>query len=518
VTRAERLFAALLPAGFGLLAVALGKDDNWDLLHYHFYNPHAFLHGRFGLDLLAADFHVFFNPLLDLPFYWANARLPAAAITFLLGALHGLNGIAIWRIARHALPEGGVLPAATMLVGMLGAGSLYVMGTTYYDALVALPVFGALWLIARGGLTAFEGPLSRSLPLLLLAGTLAGTGVGLKQTVAVFVGGIGLGILLLPGRRLWHASAFGAGIVLGILVTSGFWLWHLWQTTGNPLFPYFNDWFRSPLAPIGNNRTTHAMPRNLMEALTWPFVFTRAPWRIDSPVRDPKLMVAYVVVPIGIAAALWRGRWRAPEDRLGLLLLVAAASSYVAWLRLFSIYRYLIPIEMLVPLLLVISLRFLGLAPRRQRIATVALLLAVLPIQPSNRDRIPWDGAQFRPFVEAAPPAGMDLRGALVVVPGWHPGYRPNAFVIPFFPPEIGFLRIVAHDDPAGLLVTGFEGEIARRIAAHQGPLFALMTPGGEEPVGASLARHRLVADFSRCGRIGTSIGGPLALCPVGRE
>jgi hypothetical protein len=517
VTRAERLFAALLPAGFGLLAVALGKDDNWDLLHYHFYNPHAFLHGRFGLDLLAADFHVFFNPLLDLPFYWANALLPAAVITFLLGALHGLNGIAIWRIARHALPEGGVLPAVTMLIGMLGAGSFYVMGTTYYDALVALPVFCGLWLIARSGLAAFEGPLSRTLPLLLLAGVLAGTGVGLKQTVAVFVGGIGLGILLLPGRRLWHASAFGAGIVLGVLITSGFWLLHLWQTTGNPLFPYFNDWFRSLLAPIGNNRTRHAMPQGMLETAAWPFVFTRAPWRIDSPVRDPKLMVAYVVVPLGIVAALWRGRWRDPAERLGLLLLVACAASYVAWLQLFSIYRYLIPVEMLVPLLLVISVRMWGLAPRMQRIATIALLLVVVPIQPSNRDRIPWNGAQFAPFVQAASPVGMDLTGALVVVPGWHPGYRPNAFVIPFFPPAVGFLRIIAHDDPAGLLVTGFEDAIARRIASHDGPVFVLMTPGGEEPVSASLARHRLVADFRQCGRLTTSIGGPLALCPVRR-
>ncbi len=204
---AERLFAALLPAGFGLLAVLLGKDSNWDLLHYHYYNPHAWLHGRFGHDLLAADFHVFFNPLLDLPFYLGNAVLPAAALSFLLGTLHGVNGILIWRIAVHALPGERLLPAAAMLVGMLGAGSLFVLGTTYYDALVALPVFAALWLIARAGLVAFEGPLRRSLPILLAAGIAAGAAVGLKQTVGVFVAGLGVAILLAPGRRIVHAAA-----------------------------------------------------------------------------------------------------------------------------------------------------------------------------------------------------------------------------------------------------------------------------------------------------------------------
>jgi hypothetical protein len=129
-----------------------------------------------------------------------------------------------------------------------------------------------------------------------------------------------------------------------------------------------------------------------------------------------------------------------------------------------------------------------------------------------------WNGGAWTRFVEATPPAGLDLTGALVVVPGWHPGWQPNAFVIPFFPPEIAFLRIVAHDDPAGRLVTGYDAAIAARIAAHAGALLVLMTPGGETHVSASLARHALAADFAACHRIEASIGRPLALCPVRRE
>lgn len=124
----------------------------------------------------------------------------------------------------------------------------------------------------------------------------------------------------------------------------------------------------------------------------------------------------------------------------------------------------------------------------------------------------------WEPFVAARPPSGMDLTGGLVVVPGWHPGWRANAFTIPFFPPELSFLRIIAHDDPGNRLVTGFDAEIARRIATHRGPLFVLYTPGGETHVAASLARHALATDFTGCGRLTTSIGGPLALCPVQRK
>ncbi|PWS36678.1 hypothetical protein DFH01_16220 [Falsiroseomonas bella] len=519
---ARSLLAALgFPLGFGLLAVLLGKDDNWDLLHYHYYNPHAWLHGRNGHDLLAADFHVYFNPLLDLPFYLGNRHLPGAALTFLLGALHGVNGLLLWRIAGHVLRPGtGVPPLVPALVGMLGAGSIYVVGTTYYDALVALPVFAALWLILRRWDLVQHGPLGRSLPLLVLAGACAGTGVGLKQTVAVFAVGIGVALLLLPGRRIASMVAFGIGGVIGVLATSGFWLWHLWETTGNPLFPYFNHVFRSPLGPAEDLRTRHAMPRDLWEALTWPLVMLRAPWRVDSPVRDAKLLVAYLAVPAGLLLALARPRAEnlLAERRIAVFLLVATAVSYLVWLRLFSIYRYLIPVEMLAPLVILAALGFAPLAPRAARILAVALMIAILPIQPSNRDRIAWDGAMGAPFVAAAPPGGMALEGALVVVPGWHPGWRPNAFVIPFFPPEVPFLRIVAHDDPAGRLVTGFDAEIARRIATHPGPVLVLMTPGGEAHVTASLARHNLAAEFAACRRLTTSIGGPLALCPVGRR
>ncbi|WP_270936180.1 hypothetical protein [Falsiroseomonas oryzae] len=522
MSRTERWIAALFPIGFGLVGILLGKDDNWDLLHYHYYNPHAWLHGRHGHDLLAADFHVFFNPLLDLPFYWGNQVLPGVVVAFLLGAVHGLVGLLAWRIGVRVLGrEAGVPALVPALIGMLGGGSLYVVGTTYYDVTVALPVFAGLWLIARNATLVFEGPLARSLPLLLLAGTIAGAGPGLKQTVAPFAASVPVALLLLArGRRLATSFAFGAGLGLGVLALSGFWLWHLWQTTGNPLFPYFNDIFRSPLAPIGNNRAMGAMPRGLLDTLAFPVFFTLTPWRIDGATRDPKLILAYVMVPVGLAFALTSRRRPALADpRLGLFLLVVAAVTYVVWLRLFSIYRYIIPVEILAPLLVVVAVGFLPLAERARRIAVVALLILAMPVQLSFRDRIAWGGSHWRPFVSAVPPVGMDLTGGLVVVPGWHPGWRANAFTIPFFPPDLPFLRIIAHDDPAGRLVTGFDDEIARRIATHAGPLFVLWTPTerGRPHVTASLARHGLVTDFAGCGRLQTSIGGPLEVCPVRR-
>ena len=53
----------------GAASLLIGKDVNWDLRNYHYYNAFAFLNGRFGWDLAPAQIQTYFNPLGDFPFY-----------------------------------------------------------------------------------------------------------------------------------------------------------------------------------------------------------------------------------------------------------------------------------------------------------------------------------------------------------------------------------------------------------------------------------------------------------------
>jgi hypothetical protein len=321
--------------------------------------------------------------------------------------------------------------------------------------------------------------------------------------------------------RLANAGAFATGGAAGVLALSGFWLWHLWELTGNPFFPYFNEIFRSPFGPIGNNRTRHAMPRGMLEALFYPVVFTLAPWRIDGVVRDPKLLLAFLVIPVSlILAALGRRKgWgnALAEPTLATFLLIFAAIAYALWQVLFSIYRYVIPLEMLVPLLLVVAAGFLPLRPPRPALAAALLLLLSLPSQVSPVFRTGWGDLAWRPFVHAAPPPGLDLGGALVVAPGWYPGWQPYAFVIPFFPREVAFVHVLGQPHQDALLFEGFLPWIDRRIASHDGPIHLLYTPPGEAYAAESIAAHGLVADFASCRPIAATLGRPLSLCPVSR-
>src|SRR5207244_919974 len=79
LTRPGAMRAAMLlvPPLFGLLALALGQDDNWDLKNYHLYNAYALLNGRLGVDLAPGQWQSYFNPTLDLVYYGLMAALPA---------------------------------------------------------------------------------------------------------------------------------------------------------------------------------------------------------------------------------------------------------------------------------------------------------------------------------------------------------------------------------------------------------------------------------------------------------
>src|SRR5258706_379359 len=119
----------MAPIGFGLGAIILGQDSNWDLRNYHIYNPYAFLSNRFIRDFAPAQLQSYYNPLLHVPFFWMVTHLQPRVTGFLLGTLQGLNFCFLFAIARRmtarqASDSSFLLPFSLALVGMLGAGNV----------------------------------------------------------------------------------------------------------------------------------------------------------------------------------------------------------------------------------------------------------------------------------------------------------------------------------------------------------------------------------------------------------
>src|SRR5689334_16746476 len=187
-----------VPAAYGLLAVALGQDANWDLRNYHWYNGYAFATGRIGFDMAAAQTPSFYNPTVDVP-VWALAQvLPGRAVGFALGAAHGVAVMMIAALGTAVLPipAPGRRRAAALglaLAGGLGGGAIGELGTTYYDNVLCIGIAGALLALAaaqgsdRG---ADRTGTAARLGLLALAGLLAGATGGLKLPAACWPAGI----------------------------------------------------------------------------------------------------------------------------------------------------------------------------------------------------------------------------------------------------------------------------------------------------------------------------------------
>jgi len=511
-----------VPLLFALAAAILPQDNNWDLRNYHWYNAYALLTGRMGFDLAPAQTPTYYNPLLDVPFYLAAQVLPARVLSFFLGLVQGCNFILLFFLARRAVRLGdglaGVFAAAAIaIVGLTGAGHLGLIGTTFYDNVLSLFVLGAMLMIVGAPDLLTAGPVKKALAYVFAAGVLVGFAVGLKLPSQVFAVGVCFGLLFIPGpfmRRFWLSFVSGLGIVAGFAVTGGWWIARMWRTFANPLFPYMNDVFRSRWALDLDYRDVRFLPKSLGEALTFPFRFV-ADSKIASEISftDARIAAAVsVLVVTGLLAAAGR-KARAPGADIFAVRYLAAASAlaYAVWLAIFAIYRYITPLEMLAPLLVVMGVALWPVSLRARAMAAGALLLLVTVTVriPEDWTRKPWAPGLGGPFVDVARPA-LDDPNTLILMTG----LAPTAFVIPAFPPEVAFLRPVSylagpdHD-------TLFIQTVKRRLAAHKGTVLILQPSWDHETAEKFLPMLGLAPDHANCKKLPNALDDTLELCPV---
>jgi len=482
--RVSFLLAVLACAGFGCAALWLGMDANWDLRNYHFYNGWRLLNGLVGRDVLVAQPPSFYNPLLDVPYAWAVERVPAKVIGFALGAAHGLNAVLLFAIAQRLLRPANPWAAAVLaLAGATGAGGLSELGTVFYDNILSVGVLASVLVVVARWEVLAEAPLGRAARSALVAGVPVGLAFGLKQPVVLFCAGLAAAFLLVPGRGPWLALWCGLGAGLGFALTGGYWAWHLWQSTGNPLFPYFNQFFASPWGLAQSYRDRAYLPASLWDAVTLGFRYPFNPrvageaWNVDF-----RLFALLALLPLAFRRAADPLARPAPIA----WLLAAALVSYALWLALFSIYRYVIALEMLAPILAVALLGKLP-AGRRLRVAVAGTMVAVLmaTTDPGTWLRVPWRERAIEANVPPVEPS------ALVLVTG----HEPLSFLVPLFPKSVRFLRV----DSTFALPTGpnpFRTLFRQAVEGARGPIYALHIASEAAGVDGKLAEwDRQVAE-----------------------
>jgi len=492
--RAGRAAMALVPALFGLMAVWLGQDDGWDMRNYHLYNVHALMTGRIGFDLAPAGFQSYFNPTIDLPYYFLNRWLAPPLVGFVLGALHGLNFVLLAGIARELVGKHQRLVLLLAGACMFAPGFLSELGNTMGDNLTALFVLGSLYIVLRywDGLPQWRAATALGMAG---AGVLMGMSAGLKLTNATYALALCLALLTvsLPWwQRLRLALVFGVGVLGGMAATAGWWFVKMWNTFGNPLFPQFNNIFHSPLATESGVIDFYFRPVGWIENLLWPFIFALNPRRVSElPMKLAVWPLLYLLLAAFAVAWLLRrvragnagrdgGRQRSAPPSLdprGAFTLVFLVLAYAIWMRMFSIYRYLVPLELLAPLMIWIVWR--SLAPSRQRLAGVALALLVVGVFPiANWGHQAWGE---RAFSAEVPPLATPAQ-SIVFLAQPHP---PSGWMSIFLPHEVKVVSVG----------TGFPQSPAwqalreKAIAERAGPHYVLFAASKNDRDGSRLRK-----------------------------
>lgn len=429
----------IFPLIFGISAVILGKDVNWDFQNYHYYNAYAFVYNRLAFDIAPAQLQSFYNPILDLPFYYMSCFFPSKLIGMILGSIHGLNISLIFaifcRIASFKRHSSYFLVGAPLsIVSATAPGFISEIGATMNDNVISLFVLSSLYLIVCShNISNHLTNRRRARFFIALSGLVIGVAVGLKPTASIYAVSLALSLPLLyttwPDRFKYLIYFCLCGLLGGIL-SSGFWWLELWLNYLNPLFPYMNNIFKSPYINNVNFTDKRFLPQYWYEYLLWPVIFSINPLRVNelkfADIRFALLFIAYIIYAASrpifhrhLPARLYF------NNPLSNALVLFSLVSFILWMLLFSIYRYLLAIELLSPLLFLILLeRIVYSANIRIFAIMISLISLLLVFRPFSWGRAQWSD----PYVNISSDKPIEIScNSLVIMLG----NAPMAYIIP---------------------------------------------------------------------------------------
>jgi hypothetical protein len=476
--RALAIARVAVPLLFGLWSLWLGQDRNWDLFNYHLYNAFAFLHDKLQTDFAPAGMQTYFNPVLDVGYYLLNAYLPAPLVGFLMGVIHGLNFVLLLSIARRALPDLPAedryrVPLLLAVAGVLTANFLSELGNTMGDDTTALFSLASLLVL----LTYWHGlgcGAAKSFGIAVLGGLLVGLGMGLKLTNVIYAVALCASLLLFPATpfaRVRLAFLFGVGVLVGLSLTGGYWLWKMWETFGNPVFPQFSSVFPNALTPRVGVADTSWLPKTVLQTVLWPLLFSLDSRRIGQvtihqwiwPVVYVLFWAWAIISGLRILRSSSRGKALDPRARC---VVAFVALSYLLWLKLFSIYRYVVPMELLTPVVAFVLLTQLTSYLTARRIAVWTLSATTLVVVLGGVET--WGHESWAsPAFRAETPSLDSPQTTTAIIVGDDPAW---GWLATLFPYTVAFTQI-GGNFPATPL---YDEHVREMVRQRGGPAFAV--------------------------------------------
>lgn len=497
---------------FSFVSLNLSTDATPDFKITHHYVGYAFLNARDKIDIFPAGYHTRFYYGVDVFYYFIFMKLNnhPKIINIILSLPYAACAFCIFLIARRFVELQGwwrdVVSASAGVIGLTGASALPTIATSMTDILPGLPYVAALTFWVRKEI---DG--RNTLATTAFAGFVAGLSVGMKLTqtplfVALFMA---IALRQFLGRRTAWQEAFIFGLcgLLAFSLLSGPWLWSNYASTGNPLFPLMNNLFKSDLIAHGSYADTRFFPRTWKMALFYPayWTFMVSHFAIELDMRDARILVGCVSSLLIVIAFLTRlliwGRSYQPSPlRLtGFYLATIYLISYLLWLNIWSIYRYLAIQECLSAVMLLIALREVFgslLAPRAQAAiyAPLALAIGITTVYPQ------WGRAQPADVAVRVEVPALERDAMMLVLDPY-----AHSYVVPHLTPSVPVVgartNINGPGNPGQL-----QARVEAAIAAHKGPLWGMDFPAGFPGVADETLKAYNLKRGAECSMVVTNI------------
>jgi hypothetical protein len=509
------------------IAVSLGQDCSWDVLNYHFYSGYAFLAKPLNYDIAPAQRQSFFNPLMHVLSYLLLAHLPSILVCILLGAIQGLNFWLVFQISRVLFrhwpdPFHFLLCLCNAVTGCYSSIFILELGTTFGDSLISLLILSGLLLIFRYLISVIDSTPVRN-SLLGIAGAILGIAFGLKFTAAIYLAAIAVALfvtLRLLNGRIRPMVIFFAFMGLGFAVVYGIWGYSLYREYQSPVFPFMNSVFHSPYHDSMDLVDARFFSRTWQQGYFYPFFFARKNTLVSEiSFRDIRLAFCYIAIVTFAAVGLFhfvRGLFQSGEKRIGRqsspilwFLILFFSVSYLLWQNQFSVYRYLIVLELLAPAFLALALA--NFIRTRVWVVISSLLLDILIcafMVPANFGRQKFDDN----FLKAEIPTIGDLDKSMVVMSGGD----ATSFIIPYFPAETRFVRIFSNFSYPGQNVhldNKILGILAKHDARHT--LVLISESQDREQMRKDLGFYGVKVDDQSCRAVLRQAGDVGYLCGI---
>ncbi|MGE5329788.1 MAG: hypothetical protein ACM3KR_09810 [Deltaproteobacteria bacterium] len=309
------------------LRIAL-PDKTFDTLNYHIFVQQYNFSDSISDNFLPGGAGTFALPLGDRMFYVFRMILGYRAGTVLNTLVLVLIYLQIQSIIKNyaAFNKINISRYLTSLLPFAVISTEYILMnlSTYMTDLLFIP-----FLLELLRIILFVDSYNKK--YLCYFSLLFGFTIALKLT-SITIGAILLIIYLtylIKNKKILNANVVLVCLFI-ISAPSSIYLIYNYMSTGNPVFPYYNEFFKSPFYLLENFKDLRWGPKNLYEYLTWcVYVFFKPDKFSEISAYSGRLSLCFVLsVSAAFIFIIFNKKFK---DKCFVLLLIAFISSIFAW-------------------------------------------------------------------------------------------------------------------------------------------------------------------------------------------